>query len=300
MYYTINETAARRAKEANSFSDYKPGSATAEYQKQVDEAVKIAEKQKQRVDSIHHGKINNLLTTYCRKLADNMNKSYEIEARVASVLIAGASNFPVRKKAKQNAARDRNMQEWRDINGLLDKIRGTGMGGISADDPDAVNKLKSKLSRLELNQELMKDVNAYYKRHKTLEGCAVIDVDTQRELKAAMTRHWRGENAVPFESYALSNNNAEIRRLRERIAGLEKRATSPVPEGWTFEGGEVIINTVENRLQVRFDGKPDEKIRAMLKANGFRWAPSQSAWQRQYTDNALRAAKRIECINPGQ
>ena len=30
-YYSINEGAARRAKEMNSYSDYKPGSATAEY-----------------------------------------------------------------------------------------------------------------------------------------------------------------------------------------------------------------------------------------------------------------------------
>jgi len=33
MYYTINEEAARRAKEANSFDDYKAGTATAQYRK---------------------------------------------------------------------------------------------------------------------------------------------------------------------------------------------------------------------------------------------------------------------------
>lgn len=32
-YYTIDEAAAKRAKDMNSFSDYKPGSATAEYRK---------------------------------------------------------------------------------------------------------------------------------------------------------------------------------------------------------------------------------------------------------------------------
>ena len=35
-YYPINEGAARRAKEMNSFSDYKEGSATAEYRAMVD------------------------------------------------------------------------------------------------------------------------------------------------------------------------------------------------------------------------------------------------------------------------
>ena len=48
-YYPINEGAARRAKEMNSFSDYKEGSATAEYRAMVDKAAAIAEKQKSRV-----------------------------------------------------------------------------------------------------------------------------------------------------------------------------------------------------------------------------------------------------------
>ena len=45
-YYPINEAAARRAKDANSFSDYKQGSATAEYRHYVDEAMQLAERQK--------------------------------------------------------------------------------------------------------------------------------------------------------------------------------------------------------------------------------------------------------------
>ena len=43
-YYPINEDAARRAKNMNSFSDYKEGSATASYRKAVDEAASLAER----------------------------------------------------------------------------------------------------------------------------------------------------------------------------------------------------------------------------------------------------------------
>ena len=115
IYYTINEGAARRANDANSFYDYKPGSATAEYRQMVDKAVEIGEHQKKRVDPMYHEKIDSLVDTYARKLAENMNSSFSIEARVPSILIAGGSNFPVRKKEKQNAARDRNMEDWNEI-----------------------------------------------------------------------------------------------------------------------------------------------------------------------------------------
>ena len=144
-YYPINEGAARRAKEMNSFSDYKEGSATAEYRAMVDKAAAIAEKQKSRVAPMYHEKIDHLLDTYARKLAENMNQGFAIDARVPSVMIAGPANFPVGKKEKQNRARDSNMEEWQYIQGLLDKIRSTGMGGISADDPAAIEKLQKKL-----------------------------------------------------------------------------------------------------------------------------------------------------------
>ena len=124
-YYPINEGAARRAKEMNSFSDYKEGSATAEYRAMVDKAAAIAEQQKSRVDPMYHEKIDHLLDTYARKLAENMNQGFAIDARVPSVLIAGPSNFPVGKKEKQNRARDSNMEEWRHIQGLLDKPYGS-------------------------------------------------------------------------------------------------------------------------------------------------------------------------------
>lgn len=147
-YYTINEGAARRANDANSYRDYAAGSATAEYRQMVDQAAAIAQRQKERVDPMYHEKIDALLDTYARKLAENLNDHYAIEARVPSILVAGGSNFPVRKKEKQNAARDRNMQEWQDVQGILDKIRSTGMGGISMDDPQAAAKLEAKLAAL--------------------------------------------------------------------------------------------------------------------------------------------------------
>ena len=45
-YYPINEAAARRAQDMNSFYDYKPGSATAEYRAMVDAAYELGEQQK--------------------------------------------------------------------------------------------------------------------------------------------------------------------------------------------------------------------------------------------------------------
>ena len=296
IYYTINESAARRANDMNSFSDYKPGSATAEYRQMVDKAVEIGERQKKRVDPMYHEKIDSLVDTYARKLAENMNSSFSIEARVPSILIAGGSNFPVRKKEKQNAARDRNMEDWNEIQGLLDKIRSTGMGGISADDPQAVQKLEAKLEKLQAAQDTMKAVNAYYRKHKTLDGCPNLSAERIEAMKAEMSSQWHIEDK-PYPSWALSNNNAEIRRIKGRIAELTKKQETAYA-GWEFDGGTVEANREDNRLQIYFEEKPDEKTRETLKENGFRWSPKAGAWQRQLNDNAIYAADRLSCIKP--
>lgn len=293
-YYPINEAAAKRAKDMNSFSDYVPGSATAAYQKQVDEAYDLAERQKASVDPMYHAKIDELVDRYARKLAENLNQGYVIDGRVPSVLIAGPANFPVRAKQKQNAARDRNMGEYMDLEKLLDKIRSTGRGGISADDPQAVQKLEAKLEHLKATQDSMKKVNAYYRKHKTLEGCPGLTPETIRDIQASMAADWR-KDPVPYPSYMLSNNNANIHRLEQRIEDLKNRAEFV---GWEFQGGRAEINEAENRLQLFFEGKPTEEVRRALKAQGFRWAPSQGAWQRQLTQNAIRAANCLDFLKP--
>lgn len=296
-YYTINEEAARRTNDMNSFRDYKAGSATAEYRRMVDAATELAERQKQRVDPMYHEKIDRLLEIYCRKLAENMNASYSIEARCPSILISGGGNFPVRKKEKQNAARDRNLEEWNYIQGLLDKIRSVGTGGISSDDPQAVEKLEAKLATLEKHQEMMKAANAAIRMKDPAKGDAKLAELGYTPEDIAKLRAPDFCGRIGYPAYELQNNNANIRRIRGRIAELKKR-TESTPEGWEFDGGRVVVNTAENRLQIIFDGKPNADVRTELKGEGFRWAPPQGAWQRQLTDNAMRAARRLKCIAP--
>ena len=293
-YYEISEAAAKRAKDMNSYSDYAPGSATAGYRAMVDEAYALAEKQKAQVDPMYHDKIDALVDRYARRLAENLNERNAIDARVPSILITGGGNFPVAKKAKQNAARNRNYGEYAEIEKLLDKIRSTGRGGISADDDLAVEKLTKKLEGMESQQTMMKAVNAYYRKHKTLEGCPELTAEQVEKVKASMSQDWR-KDPVPFPSYLLTNNNANIRRVRQRIEELSHKAEFV---GWTFPSGEANVNEAENRLQLIFADKPDADTRQALKSEGFKWAPSQGAWQRQLNQNAIRAAARLDFLRP--
>ena len=164
---------------------------------------------------------------------------------------------------------------------------------ISSDDPEALTKLREKLAKLEKLQERMKAANAALRMKDTAKGDAALIEQgyTPLQIEKLRTPDWIGR--IGFPAYALTNNSATIRSVKERIAKLEAMASGPAPEGWTFDGGEVICNVEENRLQIRFDEIPDETMRTALKSNGFRWSRWNGVWQRQLTRNAISAAKYI-------
>lgn len=259
----------------------------------------VAQRQKQRTDPMYHEKIDGLLAAYSRRLAANLNDGYRIGTMCPSVLISGGSNFPVRKKERQNAASDKNMAEWQEINGIIGRIKSVGTGGISSDDPLALDKLKLKLRKLEEFQEEMKAANAAIRMKDPAKGDAKLAELGYSPEDIAKLRAPDFCGRIGYPSYQLQNNNANIRRIRQRIAELEKKKETPA-EGWEFDGGKVVVNQSVNRLQIIFDDRPDADLRSELKGEGFRWAPSQGAWQRQLTDNAMRAARRIKAIAPAE
>ncbi|MEE1350511.1 MAG: hypothetical protein UHM23_00420 [Clostridia bacterium] len=167
---------------------------------------------------------------------------------------------------------------------------------IHSDDPQALEKLQNKLAECEKSQEFMKKVNNYYRKNGTVKGCEGVADSTAQKLDESMKNAYSWETA-PFPSYKLQNNNQEIRRLKARIEELSKNKDLGFV-GWKFVGGEAIANEGNNRLQLIFDEKPSEEQRGILKAHGFKWAPSEGAWQRQLNSNAIYSASRIDFIKP--
>ena len=291
-YYPIDEEAAKRAQAMWSFRDYVTGTKTKEYQNLVDEAYQladdVAEKYPDRAESAYI-----LADKYAKKLADNFNADSYINLRCPSVLIAGPANFPVRKKEQQVRALEKNNQEYNDIQKYLDRIRklGSNDGIIRSSDANAVTLLQEKLDTLKQEQEKMKKVNAYYRKHKTLDGCPVLTDEEIEKLKIEMKSSWHYQDK-PYLSWQLSNNNQNIHSVEERLQRLkaEKERNSSAYDSDYFK---VVENTEIMRLQLFFDGKPEAEVRELVKHNGFKWSPKNGCWQRQLTDNARYSVKSL-------
>ena len=119
---------------------------------------------------------------------------------------------------------------------------------IYNDDPNAIEKLKEKLKRLENERASIK--------------------------------------ARPHETWELTNVGANIRETKLRIERLEEQEKL-VFSDVEFKGGKAIHNKEINRIQLMFDGKPDEEIRNQLKHNGFHWSRNEGAWQREFNKRTI-------------
>lgn len=288
--YTINEDTARLAHEMCSFSDYQPGSATASYNAQVDEAARILATVKAKcATEAQRDRAEYLFDRYAATLAEAINRDNEIGTRCPSVMISGAGNFPAKKKAKQVAAWDANRETFARAEHYLQLLRTAHTQPINSNDPEAIEALTVKLEALKQERAAMKAVNAYYRKNGTLDGCPELTHAARKAIEGMWALGWYV--GVPYPSYALSNSLANVKRIEQRLKSLQATQTA-APAEVEHDGYTYREDTDQMRVQLIFDGKPAEDVRAILKKWAFRWSPRNSAWQRQLTDNGKHAARR--------
>lgn len=202
---------------------------------------------------------------------------------------------------------------------------------ISSDDPAAVLKLQEKLHDLTVAQEHMKTVNTAIRKlvgkiaqmesvghHGTVDEINArfraerdrvraihngyvtfapqLAADTGiSEAKAIrlLTPDFAGR--IGYPDYSLKNNGAEIRRLQKRIEALQGQRSTVAEVTPSETHGDIRLerDVDENRLRLHFPGKPSRIVIANLKSNGFKWSPSNMAWQRQLNAAAEYAAQRV-------
>jgi hypothetical protein len=176
---------------------------------------------------------------------------------------------------------------------------------ISSDDPDAIEKLKEKIATAVDRQDFMKAGNKIVKSKKLTIEQKIEQLKAAGHSAMILQPDFCGR--VGYADYELTNNNANIRRMKQRLEQLEKALINAVEIGDTEEEYpdlDLIVRHVRtiNRIQLIFSGKPSVQIRNLLKSHGFRWAPSEGAWQRHLNGvgcrQTLDAIEKISKVDP--
>lgn len=218
-------------------------------------------------------------------------------ARCVSWFIAGPSNFPAARMNKRSDIAARRLNELfefrsRALAAIKRKLR-PDLAPIYASDGDAIDRLQAKIDKAEALQVRMKEANAAIRKNAKTGQSAQIAALLALGYQMGIARELLKPDfcgRIGYPAYELTNNNANIRRMKERIEQITRLQSKPAQE---MAGSNARFEDVpaENRVRLWFDGKPAESVRDDLKRHGFRWTPSLGCWQGYRT--ALDAGKRI-------
>ena len=252
MAIIINEESARRNKENMSFSDYKEGSATNEYNQLCREADERASKYPD------NPKAQEAAERYKTQMGNWINKRNSSGAGHVSVMVAGPSNYNMKKHNKWMEQEGNAFKEYDKIKERFESaMHGVAKPVIKSSDSNALEALKEKLEKAQAEHQGYKDYNKKAKK----------------------------EGTPKLAAYVMTNSNGRIRAIKQRIASVE-RTQEREARRLNFTGGYVIENKEAGRTQIFFNEKPSEELRGKMKSSGWRWSPKSGAWQRQLTNNA--------------
>ena len=161
------------------------------------------------------------------------------------------------------------------------KAATVGTGGIASDDPEAISKLKAKLATLEAKQITMKEANKAIRKNDD-QALSALGF-TSEQIAALQKPDFCGRTG--FADYQLTNNGAEIRRVKKRISGLEcLYHAEPV----NYESEDFNVYVDNGRIRIVFHGgKPGEEARRLVDESGFNWSRRCEEWLRKPSQNAL-------------
>lgn len=243
------------------------------------------------------------LKKYAETYRSKLLTYYGSLSRVISPMITGPANFPVRRNEKARAVSQKRLDDidkWTDyaqkrLKQELGLFKESSV--IKSTDENAEEKIKEKIQLLKLDNEIGKECNKILRR-KDLTQEAKLEIINR--LKQGFTPYntWYDEVGIPAHRLAL--NNAEIKRLEGRLIVLARKDAEVVKQAENegsnridFNGGYILDNAEADRVQIFFDNKPDSDVREKLKSNGFRWAPSNGAWQSYRKSYYIDRAKNI-------
>lgn len=221
-------------------------------------------------------------------------------SRCMSTMIAGPSNFPVRRQEKRNNIANKRLDDLlefkaRAMKAAIRNLR-PDLRPIMAGDADAIERLEEKIRVAERIQARMRDANAAIRKFKKKGPDAQIAALIEQgfsDARAADLLKADSCRRIGFADYELTNNNANIRRMKERLEQISRAKALPAAEVVSDSGIKLEDCPADNRVRLTFPGKPPEEIRSKLKKNGFRWTPSLGVWQAYRNSWSIALAKEI-------
>ena len=270
---------AIRSHNGTSFSPEKRGeSVVNDYSKELDSDLIQIREVAAKNSEIEAEAIEATCERYKTKYTALLSAYLHSHSNVISWMITGPANFPSARNQKRSGWADNHYKEFR-------TYRERALTAIlkSFKKPvDPLEAYKKDLAQREAYQIKAKKIRAICRKLKgNREEMMKVLIEqgglSESVASQVLIPDYAGRIGIP--QWSLTNNLANIKRIKGRIAQIEALKALPVSEKEITGGVIIRDNTEANRVQIVFPNKPSDECRSELKSAGFRWAPSNSAWQ---------------------
>ncbi|MBK8989282.1 MAG: hypothetical protein IPM39_24995 [Chloroflexi bacterium] len=159
---------------------------------------------------------------------------------------------------------------------------------IHIGDPDAVERLQAKLEILEKLQATMKAANKIARNSKMHPDVKIQELTklgiTEENTTVLLTPRYGGH--VGFSPWQLTNNNAEITRLKGRLVQAEAATKRQSSDKTNEDGVRIEWAAEDSRVRLYFpETRVSNAMYNTLRRNGFVFARTLGAFSRMWTNN---------------
>lgn len=297
----INKETATRAFNNTSHDPEKRGEAARKgyvsiIENIIDELLPYAETEKQKE------LLKDELESFRQRLIVKYTDWLHAESRTASSFITGPANFPVKQQEKRRATAEKKSAEIYDMAEKATRAIKKKLRAVMSPD-QANNEIVKKLTdRIDESVETIKGIDdgiEHYSRTLFVNNLAGV-------ISRAMAQYTYPAIKPAIDHLIEVNNSLEKPVFTKRHGiwkAIEEFKNQKEPDGKEgpdveeigFYGDATVENhKVDERIRVFFDsGKPATELINALKSEGWKWSPSNQAWQRKNTPNAIASIKRI-------
>lgn len=250
-----------------------------------------------------HKDLQSIPETERERYVDNYKKYFSAmlssHANCASTMITGPANFNHKRNQKANNAYENRYNEFR-------SWRERALAAIARNEEKAKpQEQKQEEAWIQLKREISSSASTIHTinigecrgYNKALFVSSIFNKiatyanrgEVEIVEKAIEFMREQNKKGIITERHSLFKlpEVAKAQKLKQEERASRENKIIP------FEGGKIIFNYEDDRLQICFDEIPSKELRhALNREYAFNWSPTNKAWQRKLTNNALYAAKK--------
>lgn len=224
----------------------------------------------------------------------------------ASTMITGSSNFNIQRAEKKNRSESKRYYEFRQWRERT--LKSIERAKIADRTPEEKHQekfiliersIQSSLGTIRdidngLNKTSARElfVNSIIARIKRIAKNGDF-LSTKKALDILSDYNLNNKIPVITPKHSIWKILEVINKEKENLGLEASKNDQEIP----FNGGRILLNYGDERVQIKHDQKPSPDVIASLKSKAFRWSPTNKAWQRQITNAAIIEAKRLCGIN---